>query len=163
MPRRKIQPVSIDATVLAELARMRANPKAGRGILKYAGRRARMLARAGNPVGIDEASILVADAITDTLTGVVSWDRRQPFGYHLRSIIRARTANRLKRARERRHVSLEALDDRHAFAALPSIEGAQAPARPDALFECAHVVRQLYGAIHRRSKQDAHVTALLEA
>jgi len=158
MPRR--DPQLIDLQVTAELAQI--DPDVKRRVLKYAIRRVRMVADAGIPVANDEPDIMVADAMTDTLTGVVTWDRQYPFSYHLCSVIRTRTSNQIKRATRRVHVSLEAAADHDAVLTLESRHGGEFPG-PDSLLESARVAHQLYGTIRKGSVQDAPLMALLDA
>jgi hypothetical protein len=159
MPRRN--PGLVDPQIIAELMQM--PPAVKRQLLGYASRRARMIADAGYPVASDEASILLADAIADTLTGAVIWDRRVPLGFHLRSVVRVRTSNQIKSARRRAHLPLEVLGDGDVLAAAESIGGDHTPARPDTLLERAQVARKLYRNIRDRAMRDAALTALLDA
>jgi hypothetical protein len=161
MPRR--EPRFIDEQVLAELSRLSAGSK--HEILKYASFRARMVAEAGQPVAADEPSILVADAITDTLTGVVTWDRRYPFSHHLCGVIRTRTSNQLKRARRRTEVPYDVLGDgdRDGLVACESVGDDRAGARPDVRLENVQIVRKLYGLIWTRAVGDAPLVAVLDA
>lgn len=156
MPRRA--PRLIDPHVLAELAQF--GPEGTRGVLRYAAQRVRMLSDAGCPVANDEAEIIVADAIADTLTGVVTWDPRYPLSYHLCSVVRTRSSNQLKQARRRGYTSLEAAHDRDA---LEPLEDHQAPSRPDVLVERALVTEQLYRSVRRQAVRDSLVIALLDA
>ena len=122
-----------------------------------------MVADAGYPVASDEPSILVADAIVDTVTGVVIWDRRYSLSYHLRSVIRTRTSNHIKRARRCVHVPLESVGERDELVAQESVGGDQSPARPDAVLESLQVVRELCGEVRARSISDPPLTMLLDA
>jgi hypothetical protein len=122
-----------------------------------------MVADAGHPVASDEPSVLVADAVVDTLTGVAIWDRRYSLGYHLCSVVRTRTSNQITRTRRLAHVSLEAAGDGDALVAPESIAGERAPVRPDALLENAQVAHELYGTVRARAHRDAPLAALLDA
>jgi hypothetical protein len=154
-------PRFIDPEVLTELAKL--EPDAKRGILRYATRRVRMVADAGYPVASDEPSILVADAIGDTLTGMLIWNRRFCLGYHLCSVVRSRTSNQIKHAKRRARVSLDTASDRDGLIAAESIDGPQVGTRPDTLLERAQVVRELYTSIRERATRDASLLLLLEA
>lgn len=122
-----------------------------------------MIADAGYPVAGDEGCILVADAIADTLTGAVIWDRRYPLSHHLCSVVRTRTSNQIKRAKRLAHVSLELLSEGDVIVAVKSIEGDHAPTRPDTLIESAQVVRKLYLAVRERAARDTSLSMLLDA
>jgi tetratricopeptide (TPR) repeat protein len=159
MSRRKS--LFIDPQVLTKIAKIAPDTK--QRILRYATRRARMVADAGCPTASDEPSILVEDAIADTLTGVVIWDRRFGLGYHLCSVVRSRTSKQIKHAKRRTHLSLDAASDRAGLVALDSIVGTHAQARPDASLERAQVVRKLYASIRERATRDASLTLLLDA
>lgn len=154
-------PRLIDSQVLIELSQITANTK--RKLLRYAAHRVRMVADAGCPVASDEPDILVADAIADTLTGVVIWDRRYQLSYHLCSVVRTRTWNQIIRARRQHRVSLEVVDEQDELIAAEYATGRRALPQPDSLLETAHVTHQLYGAVRRHAIRDTALTALLEA
>ena len=142
---------------------MQIAPETRRRILRYVARRIRMIAHAGYPVASDEASILLTDAITDTLTGAVIWDRRYSLAYHLCSVVRSRTWSQLRRMSRRAHVSLEAIEDADVLFGAESIDGELAPARPDALLGSAEIVCGVCRVIRERAMCDAPLTALLDA
>jgi hypothetical protein len=159
MPRQ--YPPLIDSQVVIEISQITAERR--RKILRYAARRARMVAEAGCPVASDEPDILVTDAIADTLTGVVTWDRRYHLSYHLCSVVRTRTWNQIARAKRQRRVSLEVMDDREELSAVEYVAGLDAPRRPDALLAAAHVTHELYDTVRRHAARDAALLALLDA
>lgn len=154
-------PRFIDSQVLIELSKI--TPDVRRRILRYAAHRVRMVAEAGCPVASDEPDILVADAIADTLTGVVIWDRRYHLSYHLCSVVRTRTWNQIARARRQRRMPLEVVSDQEELIAVEYVAGRHAPPRPDSLLATAHVTHELYGAVRRGAIRDAAVLALLDA
>lgn len=159
MPRQ--YPQLIDSQVVIEISQITAELR--RNIVRYAARRVRMVAQAGCPVASDEPDILVADAIADTLTGVVTWDRRYPLSHHLCNVVRTRTWNQIARARRQRRVSLEVMSDREELSSVEHVAGLDAPCRPDALLATAHVTHELYGTVRRHAARDAALLALLDA
>jgi hypothetical protein len=154
-------PRFIDSQVVIEISQITAEVR--RKILRYAARRVRMVAEAGCPVASDEPDILVADAIADTLTGVVTWDRRHPLSYHLCSVVRTRTSNQIARAKRQRRVALEVMNDREELISVEYVAGPDPPRRPDALLATAHVTHELYDTVRRHAIRDALLLALLDA
>src|SRR6266581_2859653 len=114
MPRRI--PRLIDSQMLTELSKIA--PDIRREIFRYAARRVQMVAAAGCSVASNEPDILVADAIADTLTGVVSWDRRYHLSFHLCSVVRTRTWNQIARAKRHLHVPIEVALDQEELVAI---------------------------------------------
>jgi hypothetical protein len=159
MPRRI--PRLIDSQVLAELSQI--TPEIRQKIVGFTARRVRMIAAAGCPVASDEPDILLADAIADTLTGVVSWDRRYPLSFHLCSVVRTRTWNQIRRAKRHLHVPLEAAVDQEELVALQHADGRHAPPQPDSLLAVAHTTHELYRTLRRRATRDAALLAILDA
>jgi hypothetical protein len=159
MPRRN--PQRVDPEILAEFVQLA--PDVKRKLLAYATRRAHMVANAGCTVSSDEPSILVADAVTDTLTEVVTWDRRYHLSFHLCSVIRTRTSNQIIQARRRAHVPLDSMGENDGPFPPSCLENDQAPARPDALLERARVTYTLYGTVRQRANRDALLVAVLDA
>jgi hypothetical protein len=159
MPRRS--PRLIDSQVLVELSQI--TPDIRQRMLKYAARRARMVADAGCPVSSDEPDILLADAIADTLTGVVRWDRRYQLSFHLCSVIRTRTWNQIVRAKRQRRVSFEVMSDQEDLIAFQHANGCHAPPQPDALLAVAHATYKLYRAVRRNVTRDAALLTILDA
>jgi len=159
MPQRN--PAAVDPQVVAELAQI--TPEVKHAILAYAKRRVHMVAAVGYPVASDEAAILVADAIADTCTGTVLWDRRYPLRYHLCSVVRSRTANQIRHARRRSRLAFEPTTDPAKLFVRESIDGALAPPRPDALLEAARLVRHLYRTLRRHTTRDPQLSAVLDA
>ena len=159
MPRRF--PRLIDSQVLVELSRI--TPDIKQRTRRYAARRVRMIAEAGCPVSSDEPDILLADAIADTLTGVVSWDRRYSLSFHLCSVVRTRTWSQVARARRQRRVPLENTSDQDEPVGLQHAAGYHAPAQPDALLAMAHITHELYGTVRRNVTRDVDVLTILDA
>jgi hypothetical protein len=126
-------------------------------------RRTQMIAGAGDPVAGDEPSILVQDAITDTLIGVVVWDRKLDLEVHLRNVVRRRTSNRVKRARKQVRVSLEVFADEDGPAIAEAVDGHGSLVRVDASLERAQVVHQLCSALRVRAIGDAPISSILDA
>ena len=78
-------------------------------LLAYAKYRARGVGRAGAHVDATYAEDLVADALADTLSGVVAWDPSAKSLYqHGEDTIRYRTRHDRKRARRYRHQRIDA-------------------------------------------------------
>lgn len=159
MPRRI--PRLIDSQVLAELSQI--TPDIRRKIFRYAVRRVRMVAAAGCSVASDEPDILVADAIADTLIGVVSWDRRYRLSFHLCSVVRTRTWNQIVRAKRHLHVPLEVAIDQEELIAIQHADGRHASPHPDSLLAFAHTTHELYRTLRRRATRDAALLAILDA
>jgi hypothetical protein len=113
-------------------------------MLEYATRRVRMIAEVGCPVSSDEPDILLADAIADTLTGVVIWDRRYQLSFHLCSVVRTRTWNQIARAKRQRRVSFGSVSDQEELFVFQHAAGSLAPPQPDALLAFAHTTYKLY-------------------
>lgn len=159
MPRRI--PRLIDSQVLVELSRI--TPDIRRRMLEYAARRVRMIAEAGCPVSSDEPDILLADAIADTLTGVVRWDRRYQLSFHLCSVVRTRTWNQIVRAKHQRRVPFEIVSDQGEPIALQHAAGCHAPPQPDALLAIAHTTYKLFRTVRRNITRDVAALTILEA
>jgi hypothetical protein len=159
MPRRL--PRRIDPEVLVVLSQI--TPDVRRRMASYAARRVRMIADAGCPVASNEPEILLADAIADTLAGVVRWDRRYPLSFHLCSVVRTRTSNQIVRSRRQRRVPLEIAGDPDDPVAFQCAEGGDAPPRPDVLIAFAHTTRKVCEAVRRHVTRDAALLAILDA
>jgi hypothetical protein len=159
MPRRN--PRLIDSQVLVELSRI--TPDIKQRILRYAARRVQMIAAEGCPVASDEPDILLADAIADTLTGVVSWDRRYHLSFHLCSVVRTRTWNQIVRAKRYLHVPLEAAVEQEELVALQRADGRHAQYEPDSLLAIARTTHELYRTLRHRATSDAALLAILDA
>jgi hypothetical protein len=159
MPRRI--PRLIDPQVLVELSRI--TPDVRRRMLECAARRVRMIAEAGCPVSSDEADILLADAIADTLTGVVAWDRRYQLSFHLCSVVRTRTWNQIARARRQRRVSFGIASDQEELFVFQHAAGSHAAPQPDALLAIAHTTYKLYRTVRCNVSRDVAVLTILDA
>jgi hypothetical protein len=159
MPRQL--PRFIDSQVLAELSQIA--PETRRQLVKYAARRVRMVAAAGCPVASDEPDILIADAIADTLTGVVSWDRRYHLTFHLCSVVRTRTWNEIMQAKRRPRVRLETASDDDDLSVFLRVDGRGAPSRPDVLLAIIRTTRELHAMLRRNVIRDGALLAMLDA
>ena len=166
MARRNLQ--SIDPKVRRALEQL--SVKARRRVTAFARRRTKMIARAGEPVASDEPSILVQDAITDTLIGAAPVtadldarpgqpEHEQPDAKiegHLRKLIGRRTWSRLARARKRLRVPIEVFGD-------SAIDGDIERLRADASLGRARVARRLGGELRARATRDPQLLTLLDA
>jgi len=101
MPRKQAQLVVLE--MLEAFERGLTEPVLER-LLSFAKRRVAMLAKAGIRRTADDAKSMVQDAITDTLTPVVTWEReRVGLETHLRMVIKTRSLNRMKQAKRTPH------------------------------------------------------------
>lgn len=123
----------------------------------FAKRGVSQLARAGEPVAPDEHEQIVHDAITDTLSLMVAWDRRLKIEVHLFNVVRRRIWNGLRRAHTRAHVPLDALGAQHD-AAMVSRDG-----EPEASLGRVQVTQQLYRVVRERAAADSAVLSILDA
>lgn len=80
-------------------------------LLEFAKRRVRMLRAVGARCCDDDAADFVADAITDTMIGDVTWAEGVPVAVHLHGVIRSRTAAIARSATRAPHDSLDAQDE----------------------------------------------------
>jgi hypothetical protein len=76
----------------------------------FAKRGVSQFVRASEPVAPDEHERIVHDAITNTFSLVVAWDRRLKIEVHLFNVVRWRIWNNLRRAHTRAHPPLDVLD-----------------------------------------------------
>jgi hypothetical protein len=158
MPRRN--PQRIDPQLTNEIEQLSSTEKDA--VLKFAAMRTRIMAKAGIPVSDDEPSILLHEAITDTLTAVVTWDRdlHERLVQHLCNVVHSRTSNQIKKAKKRSSISLDVAGDD----ALP-VDGNHAPVRPDVIVERAQLVQKLLCFVreHASALDDVHVLSIVDA
>jgi hypothetical protein len=154
MPRRN--PQRIDPEVLGELEQL--SPAARRRVIRSAKRRIRILADAGEPIAGDEHEHIVHDAITDTLYGVVVWDRRIEIELHLHNVVKRRISKRIRRARKQVHVSFDASPGDEDMPAMATRDGA-----PEVSLGRAQVTHQLYRAVRERAAGDTALLSILDA
>lgn len=158
MPRQRPRPT--DRPLTRELEQLSSTDK--HTVLTYAAMRTRSMAKAGIPISDDEPDILMNEAIADTETGQVTWDRElhKTVVAHLCNVIHWRTSNEIKKAKKRATTSLEVVDDQ----ALP-LDGEHAATRPDVVVAQAEHVRLLYSYARDRARSlhDAHMLAIIEA
>ena len=98
------------------------------------------------------------DAITDTLYGVVAWDRRIEMELHLHNVVKRRISKRIRRARKQVHVSLDASTGDEDASAMASRDGA-----PEVSLGRAQVMHLLYRAVRERAAGDTALLSILDA
>jgi hypothetical protein len=130
-------------------------------LLSFAKRRVAMLAKAGIRRTADDAKSMVQDAITDTLTRVVTWEpERVGLETHLRLVIKTRSLNRMKQAKRTPHKSMEdSLDGELTVAAA----SAAAITRPHLALEIGEVATGVISSVRERAGSDHRVVSLLDA
>jgi len=154
VPRRELRP--IDPQVqdkldqLSRAARLQLTQFAKRGALR--------LAVAGEPIAGDEHEQIVHDAITDTLYGVVAWDRRIAIELHLYNVVKRRISNRIRRARKQVHVSLDASTDEEDTLAVAGRDSV-----PEASLGRVQVTHQLYRTVRELVAGDTALLSILDA
>jgi len=67
-------------------------PKVQKAVLNFARKRVTMMASAGIQIQASHAEHIVADAVSDTAIGSLTWRRGVPFSTHLFAVVRSRTA-----------------------------------------------------------------------
>jgi DNA-directed RNA polymerase specialized sigma24 family protein len=149
------QPLPIDLEVKAAIEKL--SPAMLQKLTQFARRGVFQLARAGEPVAADEHEQIVHDAIADTLSLEVAWDRRVKMELHLFNVVRRRLWNALRRANTRARVPLDALDTEHD-AARVSRDG-----EPEASLGRAQVTRRLFRVVRERAADDPAVLSILDA
>jgi DNA-directed RNA polymerase specialized sigma24 family protein len=151
VPRRK--PLPIDLEVKAALDAL--EPAALRRLTKFARRGVAQLALAGEPVASDEHEQIVLDAIADTMSLVVRWNRQTKAEQHLYSVILRRVSNRRRRAARRSGVSLETLDPDDAALRGPGSD-------LEASLGRAEVTQRVYRAACAWATDDPEVLSVLD-
>jgi hypothetical protein len=152
VPRR--EPLPIDPEVKAALDKL--EPAALRRLMQFARRGVYQLALAGEPVASDEHEQILHDAIADTMSLVVHWNRQGAMATHLYNVILRRVSNRLRRAPKRVGVSLEVLDENKD--AMRDRSG-----EPEASLGRAQVTQRLYQVARERASGDPEVLSMLDA
>jgi carboxylesterase type B len=152
VPRR--QPLPIDLEVKAALDQL--EPDALQRLTQFARRGAHQLALAGEPIAPDEHEQILHDAITDTMSLVVTWNRHAGMELHLYNVITRRISNGLRRAAKRSRVSLEAL-------ATDEIAMASRGSEPEAALGRAQVTQRLYRVARARAAGDPQMLSMLDA
>lgn len=152
MPRR--QPLPIDLEVKAAIEKLK--PDALQRLTRFARRGAYQLALAGEPIAPDEHEQILHDAITDTMSLVVTWNRHAGMEKHLYNVILRRISNGLRRTAKRPGVSLDALDPDEA--AMLGRGG-----EPEASLGRAQVTQRLYRVVRERAARDPEVLSILDA
>lgn len=134
-----------------------------RRVLEYGRRRVAMMKVAGVAVATDEAAVMSQDAITDTLTRVAQWEPTAvSLATHLRGVIRRRSWQRIQRARNRPHGSIEVMGDAGPVATA-SMSGERAPRPPDDTFGGVEVTAQIVALLEAATCHDAGMAALVAA
>jgi hypothetical protein len=158
MPRREAQRVVPE--MLDAFERGLTEPVVER-LLSFAKRRVAMLAKAGVRRTADDARTMMQDAITDTLTRVVTWEpERVGLETHLRLVIKTRSLNRLKQVKRTPHKSMEDSQDGEFTTAAAS---AMATTRPQLALEIGEVAMGVMASVRARAGNDHGVVALLDA
>jgi hypothetical protein len=155
VPRR--QPLPIDLEV--KLAIEKLSPAALQKLRQFARLGAQQLAKAGESVASDEHEQIVHDAITDTLSLVVAWDRRLKMEVHLYYVIKRRISNGLRSAHKKVRVPLTALDTDDDAAMVVRGGGAE----PEAALGRAEVTLRLTRALRERAGGDLELLSILDA
>lgn len=120
-----------------------------------------MLAKAGIRSTADDARSMVQDAITDTLTRVVTWEpERVGLETHLRLVLKTRSLNRMKQAKRTPHKSME---DSHDGELTIAAASAAAITRPHLALEIGEVATGVMASVRERAGGDHGVVALLDA
>jgi hypothetical protein len=155
VPRRQSLPINLEVKAAIE----KLSPTTRRRLASFAQRGVRQLAHAGVSIASDEHEQLLHDAITDTLSLVVAWDRRIQMEMHLFNVIRWRVSNGLRRASRRASVSLEAIDTENDVAMVSR----DSDSEPEASLARAQVTHRLYQVARERAAGDPEVLAMLDA
>jgi hypothetical protein len=152
VPRRQSLPIDLDVKAAIE----KLSPTTRRKLASFAQRGVRQLAHAGVSIASDEHEQFVHDAITDTLSLVVAWDRRIEMEMHLFNVIRWRVSNGLRRASTRTSVSLEAVDTENDAMVSRDSE-------PETALGRAQVTQQLYQVAREHAAGDPEMLSMLDA
>jgi hypothetical protein len=158
MPRKQAQRVVPE--MLAAFERDLTEPVMER-LLSFAKRRVAMLAKVGVRRTADDARAMVQDAITDTLTRVVTWDpQRVTLEKHLRLVIRTRSLNRLKQVRR---VPLKSMEDSQDGELTVARVAEATRMSPTESVEMGEVAEEVVAEVVERAKEVPQVLALIEA
>jgi hypothetical protein len=153
VPRRKPRP--IDLEVQAAIDQL--EPSALQKLTQFAKYGAYQLALSGEPVAPDEHQQLVHDAIADTMSLVVTWNRSLDIEVHLYNVISSRIKNGLRSAKKKVRVELDALDTDEAAAMV------RRGSELEAALGRAQVTQQLYRELRARAASDPEVLSMLDA
>jgi hypothetical protein len=153
VPRRKPRPISLDVKAAVD----ELEPHKLQKLTQFAKWGAYQLALAGEPVAPDEHEQIVHDAITDTMSLVVTWNRSIKIELHLYNVILSRIKNGLRSAKKKVRVELDALDTDEAAATV------RRGSELEAALGRAQVTRQLYRELRERAASDREVLAMLDA
>jgi hypothetical protein len=130
-------------------------------LLSFAKRRVAMLAKVGVRRTADDARAMVQDAITDTLTRVVTWDpQRVTLEKHLRLVIRTRSLNRLKQVRR---VPLKSMEDSQDGELTVAKVAEATWMSPTESVEMGEVAAEVVAEVVERAKEVPQVLALIQA
>ncbi len=130
-------------------------------LLRFARRRAAMVAHAGRRIDELYARELVQDALEDTLEGVLAWDpERVTLDKHLYDAIRSRTRHDYVQAQRFPHHAFDATDAPRALSA--AVETSLASQRGSSS-ELAMAAERAVTEIRRIAAADADVLRLLDA
>ena len=130
-------------------------------LLSFAKRRVAMLAKAGVRRTPDDARMMVQDAITDTLTRVVTWNpQRVTLETHLRLVMKTRSLNRLAQVQRATHKSME--DSHDGELTIKKASEASAMAPHDAV-EMGEVAAEVIREVIERAREVPQVLVLIEA
>lgn len=154
MPRR--QPLPIDLEV--KLAIEKLSPAALQKLRQFAKRGAQRLANAGESVASDEHEQILHDAITDTLSLVVAWDRRLKMEVHLYNVVKRRVSNGIRSAQRKVRVPLDALDTDDDAAMV--VRGG---AEPEEALGRAEATLRFRRALRERAAGDLELLSILDA
>lgn len=131
-------------------------------LLRFARRRAAMVAHAGRRVDELYARELVQDALEDTLEGVLAWDpARVTLDKHLFDAIRSRTRHDYVQAQRFPHHAFDAADAPASLSA--AVESSLSAQRGGASSEIATAAERAVTEIRRLAANDADVLRLIEA
>jgi len=154
VPRR--QPLPIDLEV--KLAIEKLSPAALQKLRQFAKRGAQRLANAGESVASDEHEQILHDAITDTLSLVVAWDRRLKMEVHLYNVVKRRVSNGIRSAQRKVRVPLDALDTDDDAAMV--VRGG---AEPEEALGRAEATLRFRRALRERAAGDLELLSILDA
>lgn len=153
VPRRKPRPIDLEVKAAVE----QLEPSALQKLTLFAKRGAYALALAGEPVAPDEHEQIVHDAIADTMSLGVTWNRLIKIEAHLYNVIKRRISNGLRGAKKKVRVELDVLDTEEDAAA------ARRGSELEAALGRAQVTQQLYRELRERAANDPEVLSMLDA
>jgi hypothetical protein len=154
VPRRQPLPIDLEVKVAIE----KLSPAALQKLRQFAKRGAQRLANAGEPVASDEHEQILHDAITDTLSLVVAWERRFKMEVHLYYVIKRRISNGIRSAQKKVRVPLDALDTDDDAAMV--VRGG---AEPEEALGRAEATLRFRRALRERAAGDLELLSILDA